>query len=66
MVMGEGSVGRPHSKCAHVMRVHSSGGGLCPAGRRRYLVISRGFNKRELDSFLVDACCVDSFSFLEL
>jgi hypothetical protein len=64
--MGEGGVRRPDSKCAHVMRVHSSRRGLCPSGRGRSLVVSGGFDKGELDSFLVDACCVNGLSFLKL
>ena len=65
MEMGKGGVGRPNSKCAHVMRVHSSAGGLCPSSRGRSLFVG-GFNESKLDSFLVDACRVNSFSFLEL
>jgi hypothetical protein len=59
-------VGRPDSKCAHVMGVHSSAGGLCPSGRGRSLVVGGGFDKGKLDGFLVDACCINGFSFLEL
>lgn len=66
MEMGEGGIGRPDSKCAHVMRVHSSAGGLCPSSRGRSLFVCGGFNKGKLDSFLVDACRINGFSFLDL
>lgn len=65
MEMGEGGIGRPNIKCAHVMRMHSSADGLCPSSRGRSIFVG-GFNKGELDSFLVDACRVNGFSFLEL
>ena len=65
MEMGKGGVGRPDSKCAHVMRVHSSAGRLRPSSRRRSLFVRGGFNKGKLDSFLVDACRVNGFSFLD-
>ena len=63
--MWERSIRRPDSKCAHIMRVHSSGGGLCPLGRGRSLFVSGGSDKGKLDCFLIDACCVNSFSFLD-
>lgn len=66
MGMKEKGVGRPDSKCAHVMRVHSSNGGLCPFGRESSVVVGGGFNKRELDGFLVDTCRINNFAFLEL
>ena len=65
MEIRERCVRRPDSKCAHIMRMHSSAGGLCPSGRGRSLVVGGGFDKRELDSFLINACCVNGFSFLD-
>ena len=65
MEMGKGGVGRPDSKSAYVMRVHSSAGRLRPSSRGRSLFV-RGFNEGKLDSFLVNACRVNCFSFLEL
>ena len=65
MEMRKRGVGRPDSKCAHVMRVHSSAGRLRPSSRGRSLIVG-GFNEGKLDSFLVDACCVNGFTFLEL
>ena len=65
MEMGKGGVGRPDSKCSHVMRVHSSAGGLRPSSRGRPFFVG-GFNEGKLDSFLVNSCRVNGFSFLEL
>ena len=66
MEMGKGRVGRPDSECAHVMRVHSSAGGLRPSSGGRSLFVGRGFNEGKLNSFLVDACRVNGFPFLKL
>ena len=65
MEMEKGGVGRPNSKCTHVMRVHSPAGGLRPSSRERSLFVG-GSNEGKLDSFLVNACRVNRFSFLEL
>jgi hypothetical protein len=65
MEKGKGGVGRPDSKCAHIMRVHSPAGGLCPSSRGRSLLVG-GFNEGKLQSFLVNACRVNGFPFLEL
>ena len=65
MEMGKGGVWRPDSKCAHIMRVHTSACGLRPSSRGRSLFVG-GFNEGKLDSFLVDACRVNGFPFLEL